>query len=162
ISEDEARRILSERAWLNRGEIMSCKACTTKVPQRAAICGVCGSRTSKRRDSFTGMMFDGRYRVGEKLAAGGFGAIYRARDASTNAPVALKVLHPDLASDATLCARFRREAAVLASLRDPHTIETYEHGAAADGTPYIVMELLTGRSLQAELREQGPLPWRRM
>jgi serine/threonine-protein kinase len=108
------------------------------------------------------MMFDGRYRIGEKIASGGFGSIYRARDASTNAPVALKVLHTDLASDPGLAARFRREATVLASLRDPHTVATYEHGQAADGTLYIAMELLSGRSLQAELRAEGPLPWWRM
>jgi serine/threonine protein kinase len=161
IPKDEIERILSERVWLNRGKHMSCTACTAKVPEHAAYCGVCGARTGKR-DSLTGMMFDGRFRVGAKIASGGFGSIYRARDASTNAPVALKVLHADLASDATLAARFRREAAVLASLRDPHTVATYEHGEAAGGTHYIVMELLTGRSLQAELRAEGPLPWWRM
>jgi serine/threonine-protein kinase len=80
----------------------------------------------------------------------------------TGARVALKVLHPDLARDPVLSVRFRREAAVLASLRDPHTVETYEHGEAADGTLYIALELLTGRSLQAELRSQGPLPWWRI
>jgi serine/threonine-protein kinase len=108
------------------------------------------------------MLFDGRYRVEAKLAAGGFGAIYRAVYAPTGARVALKVLHPDLASDPVLSARFRREAAVLARLRDPHTVKAYEHGEAADGTLYIAMELLTGRSLHAELRSQGPLPWWRV
>jgi serine/threonine-protein kinase len=108
------------------------------------------------------VLFDGRYRVEAKLAEGGFGSIYRATYAATGARVALKVLHPDLARDPVLSTRFRREAAVLASLRDPHTVETYEHGEAADGTLYIAMELLTGRSLQAELRSQGPLPWWRI
>jgi eukaryotic-like serine/threonine-protein kinase len=110
----------------------------------------------------TGMLFDGRYRIETKLAAGGFGSIYRATFVPTGARVALKVLHPDLASDPSLSARFRREAAVLSSLKDPHTIKTYDHGEAADGTLYIAMELLSGRNLHAELRSQGPLPWWRM
>jgi len=141
---------------------MNCKSCTASLPQDTAFCGVCGARASKRRHSLTGMLFDGRYRVEAKLAAGGFGAIYRATHVLTGARVALKVLHPEFTSDTALSARFRREASVLASLRDPHTIKTYEHGAAADGTLYIAMELLSGRSLQAELRTQGPLPWWRM
>ncbi len=141
---------------------MTCTTCSASLPDGTAFCGTCGARTSKRRDSLTGLLFDGRYRIEAKLAAGGFGSIYRATHVPTGSRVALKVLHPDLASDPMLNARFRREAAVLASLRDPHTIETYEHGQAADGTLYIAMELLTGRSLQAELRTQGPLPWWRM
>ncbi len=140
---------------------MNCTGCTAELPQGTAFCGGCGART-KRRDSLTGLLFDGRYRVEAKLAAGGFGSIYRATYAQTGARVALKVLHPDLARDPVLSARFRREATVLASLRNPHTIEAYEHGEAADGTLYIAMELLTGRSLQAELRTQGPLPWWRI
>jgi serine/threonine-protein kinase len=142
---------------------MTCTTCSARLPDDGtAFCGTCGAHTSKRRDSLTGLLFDGRYRIEAKLAAGGFGSIYRATHVSTGARVALKVLHPDLASDPTLNARFRREAAVMASLHDPHTIETYEHGQATDGTLYIAMELLTGQSLQAELRTQGPLPWWRM
>ena len=141
---------------------MTCTTCSANVSSGASQCGSCGSRPSKRRDSLTGVLFDGRYQIGAKLAAGGFGSIYRAKYVRTGAPVALKVLHPDLASDPHLSARFRREAAVLASLRDPHTIKTYEHGETADGTLYIAMELLTGRSLHEELRTQGPMPWWRM
>jgi len=141
---------------------MNCKTCKAKLPQGTAFCGACGARRGKRRDSLTGLLFDGRYRIEAKLAAGGFGSIYRATYVPTGARVALKVLHPEFASDPTLAARFRREASVLASLRNPHTVKTYEHGQAADGTLFIAMELLTGRSLQSELRTQGPLPWWRM
>jgi serine/threonine protein kinase len=147
---------------LNLGEHMNCTTCKAKLSPGTPFCGSCGARASKRRDSLTGLLFDGRYRIEAKLAMGGFGSIYRATYAPTGASVALKVLHPEFASDPVLSARFRREASVLASLRDPHTVKTYEHGQAADGTPYIAMELLTGRSLQAELRTQGPLPWWRM
>jgi len=162
ILEDELRRMLYGQGRLNLGEKMTCNSCSAKLPKGTAFCGSCGARASKRRDSLTGLLFDGRYRIEAKLAAGGFGSIYRALHVPTGARVALKVLHPEFASDPTLSARFRREASVLASLRDPHTIKTHEHGEAADGTLYIAMELLTGRNLQAELRSQGPLPWWRM
>jgi serine/threonine-protein kinase len=163
IPEDESTPKLSGQGRLNSGGHMTCTTCSAKLPKGTAYCGSCGTRTAmeKRRESLAGMLFDRRYRIESKLAAGGFGAIYRATNVLTGREVALKVLHPDLASDPTLSARFRREATVLASLRDPHTIKTYEHGENRDGTPYIVMELLTGKSLQAELHEQGPLPWRR-
>jgi serine/threonine-protein kinase len=107
-------------------------------------------------------MIDGKYRIVSKLAAGGFGSIYRAVDVRTATEVALKVLHRDLAADAHLSARFRREGAALARLRDPHTVAMFEVGEAADGTRYIAMELLAGRSLLAEFRSEGPLPWSRM
>jgi serine/threonine protein kinase len=80
----------------------------------------------------------------------------------TGRQVALKVLHADLASDPNLSARFRREGATLASLRDPHTVATYELGETADGTLYIAMELLHGDSLWDRFRVAGTLPWRKV
>jgi serine/threonine-protein kinase len=131
------------------------------MPAGAVFCGECGERTP-RRSSLKGMLLDGRYRIEKKLAAGGFGAIYRATHVPSGAVVALKVLHADIASDPHLSARFRREAAALASLRDPHTVTTYDHGQAPDGTLFIAMELLTGRSLYDEHVARGEIPWRRM
>jgi serine/threonine protein kinase len=108
----------------------------------------------------------GRYRVEQKLAAGGFGAIYRATDLQIGRQVALKVLHRELAGDANVVARFRREAAALATLKSPHTLTLYDVGGGARGstedTLYIVMELLRGESLQDVFDRSGTLPWRRM
>src|SRR5438477_11672975 len=95
-----------------------------------------------RRDPLVGQVLDQRFRIEFQLAAGGFGAIYRAIDVRSDAEVALKVLLPRLARDPMVVARFRREGQMLAGLRDPHTITAYEFGEASDGTLYIVMELL--------------------
>jgi serine/threonine-protein kinase len=114
------------------------------------------------RDPLLGTVLDQRFRIEHQLAAGGFGAIYRATDVRSDAAVALKVLHPHFARDPMVVARFRREGATLASLRDPHTITAYELGEAPDGTLYIVMELLHGESLYARFRSHGPMPWRRV
>jgi serine/threonine-protein kinase len=118
--------------------------------------------TVERRDPLVGTILDRRFRIDLKLAAGGFGAIYRATDVLSDAEVALKVLLPQMARDPNVVARFRREGATLSSLRDPHTITAYELGEAPDGTLYIVMELLHGESLYEQFRATGPLPWRRV
>jgi len=113
-------------------------------------------------DPRVGTVLDQRFRIDFALAAGGFGAVYLATDVGANAEVALKVLHPQLAQDPKVVERFRREGATLASLRDPHTVTAYQLGEAADGTLYIVMELLHGESLYHRFRARGPLPWRRV
>jgi len=116
----------------------------------------------ERRDPLIGTILDQRFRIDFQLAAGGFGAIYRATDIWARCEVALKVLHPRLAGERRVVERFRREAKTLANLRDPHTVKAYEIGEATDGTLYIVMELLHGESLFQRFRTGGPLPWRRV
>ena len=113
-------------------------------------------------DPLVGTVLDRRYHIEFRLAAGGFGAIYRATHVINRRAVALKVLHASLASERDVVARFRREAQALGALRDPHTIKAYDFGETADGTLYIVMELLQGESLFERFRALGPLPWRRM
>jgi serine/threonine-protein kinase len=118
--------------------------------------------TVQLRDPLVGTVLDRRFRIDFQLAAGGFGAIYQATDARSKAEVALKVLHPKLARDPNVIERFRREAATLSNLRNPHTIQAYEFGEAPDGTLYIVMELLHGESLYHQFHARGPMPWRRV
>jgi eukaryotic-like serine/threonine-protein kinase len=115
-----------------------------------------------RRDPLLGEVFDRRFRIDARLAAGGFGAIYRATHISSGHRFALKVLHANLTSDARVVARFRREGAALTLLRDRHTITAYELGETSDGTLYIVMELLHGESLYDRFRAHGALPWRQV
>jgi eukaryotic-like serine/threonine-protein kinase len=116
----------------------------------------------ERRDPLLGAMFDQRFRVDAKIAAGGFGAIYRATHVDSHREFALKLLHPNLTNDPRVIARFRREGAALLLLRDPHTVKAYDLGEASDGTLYIVMELLRGESLFERYRARGALPWHRM
>ncbi|HEX3759356.1 MAG TPA: serine/threonine-protein kinase [Kofleriaceae bacterium] len=116
----------------------------------------------ERRDALIGEVFDRRFRIEARIAAGGFGAIYRATHVKSGQPLALKVLHANLTHDAGVAARFRREGAALTRLRDPHTITAYELGEAPDGLLYIVMELLRGESLYERFRARGPLPWSKM
>ena len=112
-------------------------------------------------DPLVGKVIARRYRIELKIAAGGFGAIFRALDLESGRDVAIKVLHPKLAKDAAVTARFRREGAALERLRDPHTVTAYDVGES-DGLLYIAMELLEGQSLYTLFKEQGPQPWRRV
>ncbi len=116
----------------------------------------------ERVDPLVGAIFDKRFRVEERLAAGGFGAIYRATHVKSGHQIALKVLLPSLAQDLGVVARFRREGDTLTALRNPHTINAYELGQAADRTLFITMELLHGVSLFERYRAEGPFEWKRM
>jgi serine/threonine protein kinase len=100
----------------------------------------------------------GKYRVCEELASGGFGAVYRAEDETTGAGAAIKILHADLAADASGVRRFELEVEVMRRIQHPSLVEVLELGRLDDGRPYFVMELLHGVTLQAHLRARGRLP----
>ena len=115
-----------------------------------------------RVDPLIGQVLDRKFLIEVRLATGGFGAIYRARHLASNQELAIKVVHGRFASDRAVVARFQREGATLTTLRCPHTITAYELGESADGTLYMVMELLHGQSLFDRYAAQGRFEWRRM
>src|SRR5215831_18906938 len=116
-----------------------------------------GRRPSKR-DPLLGTWLDDRFLIEERIATGGFGAVYRARTAD-GMPLALKVLHPFLSGDPSMVARFQREGATLTQLHDPHTVTTFAVGETAEGVLYIAMELLSGESLHQRLERDRVVPW---
>jgi len=138
---------------------MNCPACAAELAPQTTICGTCGRLVE---DPLIGSTINNRYQVQAKLAVGGFGAIYRALQTNNNRKVAIKVMHRELSEDEQLVARFRREAVALCSLRDSHSVTTYEFDETPDGRLFIVMELLEGKNLLEQFRASGPLPWRRM
>ena len=100
----------------------------------------------------------GRYRLERLLGSGGFASVWQARHIQLDKPVAVKVLSDSLAHQPGFVERFMREAR-LASRPIHETICRVEDvGATEDGVPYLVMELLTGRSLSDELKTRGALP----
>ncbi len=111
---------------------------------------------------YLGTTLNNRFKIESKIGEGGFGAVYRGTQLATGRKVALKLLHPEMTKDENLVARFRREGMVLCNLRDAHTITTYDFDQTNDGTLYIAMELLEGKSLHQVFHEQAPLEWRRM
>ncbi len=101
-------------------------------------------------------IIDGRYRVMSRLGSGGMADVYLAEDQLLGRRLAVKVLHHHFAEDQEFVERFRREASSAAGLSHPNIVGIFDRGEW-DGTYYIAMEYVPGRSLKALVREQGPL-----
>jgi eukaryotic-like serine/threonine-protein kinase len=101
-------------------------------------------------------VFNGRYELHRRLGRGGMAEVFLARDQLLDRPVAVKVLFPEFATDPAFVERFRREATAAANLNHPNIVGVYDWGEA-DGTYFIVMEYVDGRTLSDILRTEGPL-----
>ena len=101
-------------------------------------------------------VFNGRYELHRRLGRGGMAEVFLARDQLLDRPVAVKVLFPEFATDPAFVERFRREATAAANLNHPNIVGVYDWGEA-DGTYFIVMEYVDGRTLSETLRAEGPL-----
>jgi serine/threonine protein kinase len=132
------------------------------APQKAQVRVPKSRLPAKGDEIYINQVLNNRFKVESKIGEGGFGAVYRGIQLATGRKVALKLLHPEMTKDENLVARFRREGMVLCNLRDAHTITTYDFDQTPDGTLYIAMELLEGKSLHQLFHEQAPLDWKRM
>ncbi|HVD49225.1 MAG TPA: Stk1 family PASTA domain-containing Ser/Thr kinase [Gaiellaceae bacterium] len=108
-------------------------------------------------DTLIGTVFDGRYRIIRKLGAGGMADVYLAEDQELGRNVAIKILNDRHAADDSFIERFRREAKNAAGLSHPNIVSIYDRGEA-EGTYYIAMEYLEGRSLKELIVSRGPAP----
>ena len=95
-----------------------------------------------------------RYRLETRLGEGGMGSIWRAEHLVLAAPVALKLIDPEIAEDEDATARFMREAQAAATLRSPHVVQILDYGF--DGkVPFMAMELLEGENLAQRIKRLG-------
>jgi len=97
-----------------------------------------------------------RYRVERSVGRGGMAEVFLARDILLDRPVALKVLFPEFANDATFVERFRREAQSAANLSHPNIVAVYDWGKV-NNTYFIAMEFVQGRTLASLLSDKGKL-----
>src|ERR1700761_1056466 len=107
-------------------------------------------------DLSPGAIVDNRYKVLSRLGAGGMADVFLAEDQQLGRKVALKLLHRRFAADPDFVERFRREAQAAAGLQHPNVVSVYDRGSF-DGTYYIAMEYLPGRSLKQLIRQEAPL-----
>jgi serine/threonine-protein kinase len=105
-----------------------------------------------------GDIIGGKYRILRMIGDGGMGSVFEARHEVLGTSAALKFLHSELARRPGLAARFLQEARVSASIQSPHVTKVTDVDTQPDGTPYIVMELLSGESLQQVLDRERKLP----
>ncbi len=108
-------------------------------------------------DTLINTLFDGRYRILRKLGSGGMANVYLAVDEELGRRVAIKILNDRYANDELFIERFRREAKSAAALSHPNIVSIYDRGQA-EGTYYIAMEVIEGRSLKELILTRGPLP----
>jgi serine/threonine-protein kinase len=99
---------------------------------------------------------DDRYRILYRVGSGGMADVYCAEDQQLGRRVALKILYPRFAQDEEFVERFRREASSAAGLQHPNVVSVFDRGAF-DGTYYIAMEYLEGRSLKQVINEESPM-----
>ncbi|MEW2384687.1 protein kinase [Micromonospora sp. NPDC047707] len=108
-----------------------------------------------------GDLIGDRYRLADRIAAGGMGEVWRAVDETLNRTVAVKMLHTRFIEEASAGERFRREARAMAALRHPNVAEVYDYGEAplpgASGLAYIVMAYVQGQPLSERVAELGRL-----
>src|SRR2546428_7979935 len=95
----------------------------------------------------------GPYELNSPLGAGGMGEVFRARDTRLNRDVAVKVLPKDCAADADRLRRFEQEAKTLAALNHPNILTIHDAGVH-EGAPYLVSELLEGRTLREKRKRK--------
>lgn len=103
-------------------------------------------------------VLDGKYAIVRELGSGGTGTVYEAEQLGTGTRVAVKILHPGVAADPELRARFDAEARAATLIGHPNVVTVFDVGVTAEGTPYFVMELLRGESLAELVAARGALP----
>src|SRR5437588_2163322 len=108
-------------------------------------------------DTLINTLFDGRYKIVRKLGAGGMANVYLAEDQALGLRLAIKILNERHANDEQFVERFRREAKNAAGLSHPNIVSIFDRGEA-EGTYYIAMEYLDGRSLKEMITKRGPAP----
>ncbi|MEU0148583.1 Stk1 family PASTA domain-containing Ser/Thr kinase [Streptomyces sp. NPDC006288] len=108
------------------------------------------------QDPLVGQLLDGRYRIDARIAVGGMATVYRAVDTRLDRVLALKVMHPALATDVAFVERFIREAKSVALLAHPNVVAVFDQGAQG-AYVYLAMEYVAGCTLRDVLRERGAL-----
>jgi serine/threonine protein kinase len=106
-----------------------------------------------------GAVLGGKYVLRERIGEGGMGAVFLADQPALGRTVAIKILHPEHANNRALARRFREEAVAASRVRHPRSVTVIDCAVLPDGTPYIVMEHVHGRSLGRVIAEEDvPLP----
>lgn len=108
-------------------------------------------------DPLIGRVFDGKYRLDQRLGGGGMGTVYRAMHLLIEREVAVKVLSQRFVGDETAQQRFRREARASGRMTHPNAVMVNDFGTTDDGWLYIVMELLEGQTLRDLVAREAPL-----
>lgn len=131
--------------------VSQCQCATVRVEMDEAL-------AAKLCQSLNEGDIEGRYRILEKVGVGGMGTVYRAEHVVLNKQLAVKVLRTELLNDNNAMARFEQESRACAALAHPNLVSVFDCGINQLGQPYLVMEFLSGNSLNEIVKESGALP----
>src|SRR5262252_6852143 len=132
-----------------------CSICNEKYDDSVSFCPTDGEVLEEDPGSLVGTALYGQYQIEAMLGKGGMGAVYRARHILLGDRVAIKVLPPEMRSNAEWLRRFQREGQAARRFRHPNAVTVYDLRTSADGTIYMVMEYVEGHTLDAELKKRG-------
>ncbi|HYO99916.1 MAG TPA: protein kinase [Pyrinomonadaceae bacterium] len=139
-----------------------CPKCGKSYENAPTLCPADGTVLVKTGDALVGETLAGKYRIEERINEGGMGTVYRATHVLMEKAVAIKVLHPSLAADDKIVARFTREAKAASRISNPHALNVTDFGESENGIVFLVMEYLRGRTLKEVIRGEGPMPLERV
>jgi serine/threonine protein kinase len=139
-----------------------CPKCGKTYENAPTLCPVDGAVLVKTGDALVGQTLAGKYRIEERISEGGMGTVYRATHILMEKAVAIKVLHPSLAADDKIVARFTREAKAASRISNPHALNVTDFGESENGIVFLVMEYLRGKTLKEVIRGEGPMPLERV
>ena len=134
-----------------------CTACKAKYEDSVTFCSIDGEVLEADPASIVDTVLDGQYQMEALLGKGGMGAVYRARHILLGDRVAIKVLPPEVRTNAEWLRRFRREGQAARRFRHPNAVTVYDLRTAADGTIYMVMEYVEGHTLDVAIKTRGRL-----
>jgi len=117
--------------------------------------------SAEPEEPLIGLVLGDRYRVDERIGAGGMGLVYRATHVLIGRKLAIKLLRRRYAAQPEVAERFVQEARIASSVKHPNVVDILDYGTTPHGSPYYVMEFLAGHSLAREIVERGPLEPRR-
>src|SRR5215217_7913979 len=132
-----------------------CPTCNSKYYDSVSFCAADGEVLEDDPSTLVGSTLDGQYHIESMLGKGGMGAVYRARHILLGDRVAIKVLPPEVRTNAEWLRRFRREGQAARRFRHPNSVTVYDLRTSADGTIYMVMEYVEGHTLDHELKTRG-------
>ncbi len=132
-----------------------CTLCQAKYDDSVSFCSIDGEVLEADPASLVNTVLDGQYQMEALLGKGGMGAVYRARHILLGDRVAIKVLPPEVRTNAEWLRRFRREGQAARRFRHPNAVTVYDLRTAADGTIYMVMEYVEGHTLDVAIKTRG-------
>jgi serine/threonine-protein kinase len=146
----------------------TCSYCGAASGEGSAFCASCGSRLAGGQragevagDPLIGRTLANTYLIQQRIGGGGMGEVYRAIHTKLESPVALKIVKRELLAHSAMVHRFQREARAASRLRHPNVVAVTDFGHS-EGTLFMVMEYVTGKSLARVIADEAPLPERRV